>query len=54
MNELNLKEKPKEYFRTKHLINEGRHDEALQLIDKFEEKGEYTLHNILLYNNIAL
>ena len=29
MNGQNLKEKPEEYFLTKQLINEGKHDEAL-------------------------
>ncbi len=50
MNKPNLNEKPKEYFHTKQLIDEGKHEEALQLIDKFKENGEGTLHDILLYN----
>ena len=44
------KEKPEDYSRIKQLINEGENDEALQLIDIFTEKGEYSLHDILLYN----
>lgn len=44
------KEKPEDYSRIQQLINEGEHDGALQLIEKFKEKGEYSLHNISLYN----
>ena len=44
------KEKPEDYSRIKQLINEGKNDEALQLIDKFKEKGEYSLHDISIYN----
>ncbi|MCK4780472.1 MAG: hypothetical protein KAT57_09810, partial [Candidatus Lokiarchaeota archaeon] len=50
MNEQNVEEKPEEYFHTKQLIAEGKHDEALQLIDKFMEKGEHPPYDILLYN----
>jgi len=50
MNEKSLIEKPKEYFHTKQLIDEGKHDEALQLIDKFKERGEATPNEVLLYN----
>jgi len=50
MNEQNLKEKPKEYFHIEQLIVEGKHAEALQLINQFEEKEENTLHDIILYN----
>ncbi len=50
MNEQNTKEKPKEYFRIKRLIIEGKNDEALQLIEKLKETEEITLHDIILYN----
>ncbi len=50
MSTLNLNEKPEDHFRTKQLILEGKHEEALQLIDKFKEKGEHSPHDILLYN----
>ena len=50
MNEQDLKEEPEEYSHAKQLIAEGKHDEALQLIDNFKEKGESSLHDILLYN----
>ncbi|MFX1573280.1 MAG: tetratricopeptide repeat protein [Promethearchaeota archaeon] len=50
MNERNSKEKPEEYFLTEKLIIEGKLDEALQMIDKFKEKGEYSPRDIILFN----
>ncbi|MHA2035211.1 MAG: tetratricopeptide repeat protein [Promethearchaeota archaeon] len=44
--ELEKKEKPKELIRVERLIDEGKHDEALQLIKHFEEKEERTLYEI--------
>ena len=44
-----IKEKTEDYSRLKQLIYEGKHEEALQLIDKLKEKGEHSPHDILLY-----
>lgn len=50
MSKPKLNERPEDFFRTKQLILEGKHNETLQLIDKFKEKEDSTLHDILLYN----
>jgi len=39
--------KPKELIRAKKLINEGKFDEALQLMKNFEETGKATLNEIV-------
>lgn len=44
------KGKSEEYLYTKKLIEEGKHEEAIRLIDTFMEKGEQTSYEILLYN----
>ena len=44
-----IKEKPEDYSDIKQLIYEGKHEEALQLIEQFKEKGEHSQHEILLY-----
>ncbi|MFX1573279.1 MAG: tetratricopeptide repeat protein [Promethearchaeota archaeon] len=45
-----LKDEPKKYITIKQLIEEGAHEEALQLIDEFKEKGDYSIRDIILYN----
>lgn len=40
-------EKPKELIRVEKLINEGKHKEALQLMNYFEEKEELTPYEIV-------
>jgi len=40
-------EKPKELTRARQLINEGKLDEALQLMNNYEEKGEITLEDLV-------
>lgn len=44
-----VKEKPEDYPRLKQLIYEGKHEEALQIIEKIKEKGGHSHHDILLY-----
>jgi len=41
-------EKPEELLRAEKLIDEGKLDEAHQLIKNFEEKGGHTLHDNIL------
>ncbi|MFW9900599.1 MAG: tetratricopeptide repeat protein [Candidatus Thorarchaeota archaeon] len=48
--ELEIKEKPKELIRAERFIDEGKHDEALQLIKHFEENEEHTLYEIVSSN----
>lgn len=47
---MTIKEKPKEYSHIEELVVEGKHAIAIQLINKFKEKGEYNLRDYLLYN----
>jgi len=39
------KEKPEELIQGKELIDEGKYDDALQILKHFEEKGGHTLHD---------
>jgi len=48
MNEQNIKEKPKELILVKRLIDEGKNEKALQLMNNFEEMGGHTLYDIVL------
>ncbi len=50
MNDQNFKEESKENLHLKQLIIEGKHDEALQLIDKTMKKENLSHHNVLSYN----
>lgn len=50
LNEQNFTEESKEYSHIKQLIIEGKHVEALQLIDKTMKKGDLSHHDVLLYN----
>ncbi|MFX1593885.1 MAG: tetratricopeptide repeat protein, partial [Promethearchaeota archaeon] len=43
-------EKPKELIRAERFIDEGKHDEALQLLKHFEEREEHTLYEIVSCN----
>jgi len=45
--ETKKKIKPDELVRAEHLIDEGKYDDALQIMKYFEEKGERTLHDIV-------
>ncbi len=44
------KEKPEELIQVQLLIDDAKVEEALQLFRDFEEKGEHTLHDIVLYH----
>ncbi|MEE9376479.1 MAG: tetratricopeptide repeat protein [Candidatus Lokiarchaeia archaeon] len=47
MREQNIKEKPKELILVKQLIDEGKSEKAIQLMNNFEEMGEHTLYEIV-------
>ena len=49
MNEKNISEESEGYSHINQLIIEGKHGEALQLIDKNKKKGELLHHEVLLY-----
>ena len=40
-------EKPEKLIQAEKLIDEGKYDDALQIMKNFEEKGERTLHDIV-------
>ena len=48
--ELEKKEKPNELIRAEKFIDEGKHDEALQLMKQFLEREEHTLYEIVSCN----
>ncbi len=50
MIDINLKGRPEELIQAEQLILEGKFEEAHQLMDKFKEKGEYTLKDTLSCN----
>jgi tetratricopeptide (TPR) repeat protein len=50
MNEIELNRKPKELIQAEKLIVEGKFEEAHQVIDKFKERGEFTLKDKLSCN----
>ncbi|MCK4380817.1 MAG: tetratricopeptide repeat protein [Candidatus Lokiarchaeota archaeon] len=47
MSEQNVKAKPKELILVKQLIDEGKNEKALQVMNNFEQTGEHTLHEIV-------
>lgn len=54
MSENKLKAKPEDLIQAEQLIVEGKFEEAYQLMDKFHEKGEYTLKDTLLCNLLKI
>ncbi len=48
--ELEKKKKPEELIRAERFIDEGKHDEAFQLLKHFEEREEYNLYEIVSCN----
>ena len=47
MIEQKSKEKPEELIQAQHLIDEGKADEALQIMNNFEKKEGQSLYNIV-------
>ena len=54
MSEIKLKEKPEELIQAEKLIVEGEFKEAHQSMDKFYEKGEYTIKDSLSCNLLKI
>ncbi len=54
MSENKLKGRPEELIQAEQLIVEGKFEEAHQLMDKFKEKGEYTLKDTLSSNLLKI
>lgn len=43
-----MKEKPEKLIQAEKLIDDGKFDEALQILKDFEEDGERTLYDIVI------
>ena len=42
-----ISQRPEELVRAKKLTDEGKYEDALQIMKSFEEKGDHTLHDII-------